>query len=197
MAASCAAALAVKQSFGSVKYFITGLCAFYLFMMIVIGFHTVNMRTMQYGMNGIHDTDELYLGRHRIDNPGALFDGLPAYQYINHHTLPTAKILIIGDVQHLYIKRRHSYTYLSATTPYQVFKDGAGNHEKIFQSLKAEGCTHIYYNSVELERLQDVGVVGYPKEDNRYIKDFLESKFVNHVYSYRRSQIEGVVYELL
>lgn len=197
LAASYAAAMAVKQSFRPVKVFLWALIVFYLFMMIGIGFQTVNIRTMQYGMDGINDTDAVYLGRHRIDNPGALFDGLPANQYINHHTLPSAKILIIGDVQHLYIQRRHRYTYLSATTPYQIFKDKAGEHDKISRLLKEVGYTHIYYNSFEMKRLQGVGVVGYPKEDNRYIEDFLQSKYATPVFRYRRSHIEGVVYELL
>jgi len=197
IAAAYAAAMTVKHSAGPIKFFIAGICGLYLIMMFNIGFYTVSMHTMQYGMDGVYQSDETYLGKHTIDNPHALFDGLFAQHYINTTTLPTAKILLIGDVQHLYIKRRHGYTYLSATSPYQLFKNNATDPEQIARSLKANGYTHIYYNPVELSRLQDVGVIGYAEEDNIYIEKFLQSNFVTCVYAKRRIFITAFVYELL
>jgi hypothetical protein len=197
IAAAYAAAITVKHSAGPIKFFIAGTCGLYLIMMFNIGFYTVSMHTMQYGMDGVYQSDETYLGKHTIDNPHALLDGLFAQRYINASTPPTAKILLIGDVQHLYIKRRHEYAYLSATTPYQLFKNNSADPEQIYLSLKADGYTHIYYNPVELKRLQDVGVISYAKEDNQYIEKFLRSRFVTCVYTKRRILRAAFVYELL
>jgi len=197
IAAAYAAALTIKHCAAPIKIFIAGICCLYLFIMFNISFYTTSMHTRQYGKDGVSLSDETYLGKHYIDNPHALFDGLPATQYINSSTLPTAKILIIGDVQHLYIKRRHVYTYLSATTPYQIFKNRFSDPKQIYLSLKAEGFTHIYYNPVELKRLQGIDVVAYAQEDNQYIEHFLQSNFVTCVYSHKRTTMESFVYKLL
>jgi hypothetical protein len=173
-----------------------GICGLYLLMMTAISFYTVSMYTMQYGMDGAYLNDDTYLGKHAIDNPRAMFDGLFAQRYINENTPTTAKILLIGDVQHFYIKRRHGYTYLSATTPYQIFKSSSADPKQIYLSLKADGYTHIYYNPVELARLQEVGVIGYAAEDNNYIEKFLQSRFVTCVYSKKRTTMTTFVYEL-
>ena len=174
-----------------------GIYSLYLIMMFGISFYAVSMYTMQYGMNGAYQSDATYLGMHTIENPRAMFDGLFAQRYINESTDPAAKILLIGDVQHFYIKRRHEYTYFSATTPYHIFKDSSADPEQIYLSLKADGYTHIYYNPFELRRLQDVGVIGYAKEDNIYIEKFLQTKFVSCIYAKRRITITSFVYKLL
>ena len=85
IAAAYAAAITVKHCSRSIKFFIMGICSLYLIMMTGISFYTVNMYTMEYGMDGVYQSDATYLGKHAIENPRAMFDGLLAQRYINEN----------------------------------------------------------------------------------------------------------------
>jgi hypothetical protein len=118
-----------------------------------------------------------------LHNREALLDGYPANRYINDRLDPGACVLLIGDIQHLYVKRRHRYTHQSATTPYEPFLRHRGDSRAIAASLKASGITHILYNRDELLRLIDVGVVAWKREDAPLFEDFLNSSSVALLYT--------------
>jgi hypothetical protein len=179
------------------KPFVCGAAALCVMLNAGMGFYQANMRTRTYGMNFLKQSDETFLLRHMIDNPEALLDCYPANCFINEDLEPNACVLIIGDVQHLYIHRRHRYAYQSATTPYAPFKRFSGNHQALARELKKSGITHILYNPVGLLRLQDLGVVAWKLDDTPLMEAFLKSSFVRRVYFNKRQAIEISLYELL
>ena len=162
-----------------------------------MGMYQVNMRTMTYGADFLHDSDDRYLRRHMIGNKEALLDSYPVNCYINENTRPDARILIIGDVQHLYIKRRHLYTYLSATTPYDPLKNCSGDCRDTRQALKEKGITHILFSPFELKRLQEIGAIAWKKEDNPHMENFFKSPCVRRIYASKRPAIEVILFELM
>jgi hypothetical protein len=169
---------------------------FYLFVGFCMGFYAVKARTGTLGNNFIKKPDEKYLQIQMLDNKNALLYSLPIYNYINKNLETNSKILIIGDAQHLYIKRRHVYTYLSGTTPYEIFRTKQGKHADIAAALFTQGITHIVYNPLELERLQKCGAISYKKEDNAAIEDFLKSPQVRLLSEYRRLTLTVTLFEL-
>jgi hypothetical protein len=179
------------------KPFISGVVVLCIILNAVMGFYQANMRTRTFGMSFLQHSDETYLMRHAIDNPEALLTSYPANSFINEHLDPNACVLIVGDVQHLYIHRRHRYTYQSATTPYEPFKQFSGDYQALAGALKKNGITHILYNPLELFRLQDLGAVAWKLEDTPLIEDFLKSSFVRRIYFNKRQSIELSLYELL
>lgn len=181
---------------GPFRPFVAGAAAVCLILNAGMGFYQANMRTRTYGVNFLHESDDKYLRRHMLDNPEALLDSYPVNCYINKHLAPDTCVLMIGDVQHLYIHRKHRYTYLSATTPYGPFKKFAGAHDSISRELKSRGITHILYNPHELLRLQRIRAIAWDEVDTVLIEDFLKSPFVRRIYSHKRSKIEVSLYEL-
>ncbi|HEY3346608.1 MAG TPA: hypothetical protein VGK71_03185 [Nitrospirota bacterium] len=123
--------------------------------------------------------DGQFLARQMEENSQTMLLSFPAYDYINHMTEMSAKVLIVGDAQHLYIDRRHLYAYMSATTPFSVFK---GTDEEISRRLIAGGVTHIVYNPLELVRLAGSGVVKFSDEDIYRLEGFLRSAMVKRLY---------------
>jgi len=162
-----------------------------------MGFYQANMRTMTYGTEFLHETDDAYLRRHMEMNQEALLDSYPANCYINKNIEANARVLIIGDVQHLYIKHRHRYTYLSATTPYEPFKKFTGNYHSVSDALKQNGITHILYNPLEFLRLQSMGVVAWKREDIPLIDGFLKSPYVRELYVNKGQGVDVRVYKLI
>ena len=168
-----------------------------LFVNMCMGFYHVNMHTQTYGFNFLNQTNSTYLLRHMIADKSALLDSYPVYEYINGTTDPTAVVLIIGDAQHLYIKRRHRYAYIAAASPYEVFREKAGLNGEIAQHLRSQGITHIVYNPHELARLQEIGAVAYKKENTVFIEKFLQSPFVREIFAHRRPYCTVYLYQLL
>jgi hypothetical protein len=166
----------------------TGAC---LILNMGMGFYQANMRTRTYGTNFLHESDDKYLCRHMLDNPEALLTSYQVDSYINQHLSPATCVLIIGDVQHLYIHRKHRYTYLSATTPYGPFKKFAGANNAISLELKRKGITHILYNPHELLRLQRIHAIAWDEGDTALIEAFLQSAYVRHIYSHKVSGKDG------
>jgi len=143
-----------------------------------LGFYVVDDWSKTSGLEWVYESDSDYLMR-RMENKGTVvLTSYPVYDYINNNLPGDAKVLIIGDAQHLYIKRRHVYTYLSATNPYGVFSRYPDDQQAVCRDLLEKGITHIVYNPGEMLRLQNTGYISYPREDNHYITDFLESTFV-------------------
>lgn len=178
------------------KSFIRTAFILYTFTGLAMGFYAVNSWTGSFGTAFIDEPDDKYLLRQMIDNEQAILYSLPVYTYINETLEPDAKVLIIGDAQHLYLRRRHVYTYLSATTPYDVFRTEKGHPLKIAKTLAARGITHIVYNPTELERLQTCGAIGYKKADNGAIEDFLNSDRVKKLKEYRYRSITVALFEI-
>lgn len=171
--------------------FVVGATAACLILNMGMGFYQANMRTRTYGINFLHESDDTYLCRHMLDNPEALLTSYQVNSYINQHLSPETCVLIIGDVQHLYIHRKHRYTYLSATTPYGPFKKFAGANDAISLELKRRGITHILYNPHELLRLQRLHAIAWNEGDTVLIEAFLKSAYVRQLYSHKRSGREG------
>lgn len=190
------AALVFRQTNAAFRLFIGPAVALYLVMGMGMGLYQVNMRTQTYGFHFLDDSDHAYLMRHLFGDITAVLDSYPAYVYINEHLGPGARVLIVADAQHLYLHRRHVYSYLSATTPFAIFKERAGDPEAIAADLKDRGITHILYNPIELSRLQEAGALAYRQEDNAYIEEFLKTNFVQLRYTDPRVNYPVYVYEL-
>jgi Dolichyl-phosphate-mannose-protein mannosyltransferase len=195
--AAFAAGSLYSQSPRILKPFIAGVIALCLLLNTGMGFHQANRRTKTYGFDFIHQSDELYLNRHMIGNPEAFLDSYPINIYINRYLGPEACVLIIGDVQHLYLQRRHRYTYLSATTPYRPFSLYAEDHRAAARSLLQSGITHIQYNPRELRRLQDVGAIAWRAEDTHLIESFLSSSQVRTIYSFAFHGNKATLYKIV
>lgn len=194
--AAYAAAAATEQFPLVLKPFFVLAAAVCVLLNCGMGMYQVNMRTKTYGTDFLHDSDERYLRRHMISNRQALLDSYPANCYINENSRADARILIIGDAQHLYLRRRHLYTYLSATTPYEPFRKCIGDCRQTWRELKRRGITHIQYNPFELRRLQGMGCIAWKREDNYLFELFFKSPYVRRVYYSRRQVIEVMVFEL-
>ena len=152
---------------------------------------------MTYGADFLHDSDDRYLRMHMIGDKEALLDSYQVNCYINETLKPDARILVIGDVQHLYIKRHHLYTYLSATTPYDPLKNRSGDCRDASRALKEKGITHILFSPFELKRLQEIGAIAWKKEDNSCMENFFKSPCVRRIYDSKRQEVEVMLFELL
>ncbi|MBI5696096.1 MAG: glycosyltransferase family 39 protein [Nitrospirae bacterium] len=157
---------------------------FILAVQLSLGFFLVNDWTASSGLAGVSETDDAYLLRRSVPKGNVVLTSFPAYKYINENSDRDARVLVIGDAQHLYIDRRHMYTYLSARAPYDIFREKAGDQEAVYAWLKSEGVTHIVYNPAEMARLQKLGYIAYPAKDNRYIRDFLSGGRVTRLLAY-------------
>ncbi len=186
----------VKLSSSPGKFLTCPVTVILLFWFLSAGWYIVNLRTHTYGMDFFDETDERYLFRHMVDNPIALNYSHPIYFYINKNTDIHSRVLIIGDAQHLYLDRRHLYTYLSATTPFDIFKQAGNNHLKIYRWLQDRGITHIVYNPAEMSRLQQCGAIHFSEEDTVYIENFLQSDYVSPVTSSKYLSITVTLYAL-
>jgi len=176
--------------------FIRTVFILYTFTGLAMGFYTVNNWTGSLGPGFIREPDDRYLLRQMIDNEQALLYSLPVYTYINKNLKPEAKILVIGDAQHLYLRRRHVYTYLSATTPYDIFRNQKGKPFEIAEVLAARGITHIVYHPSEMKRLQACGAIGYQREDNGAIAAFLAGPAVKKLMEYRYRTVTVTLFEI-
>ncbi len=185
-----------KNLFAGSGIFMVAGAACYILLNMSMGFYEVNLRTATYGMDLLHETDDKFLFRHMIEGKKTVLDSVPIYNYINEHTDREAVVLIIGDAQHLYIERRHRYTYLSGTTPFEIFKNKAGNNQEIANYFKAEGITHIVFNPPELIRLQQCGAISFKEEDNIHIQNFLQSRYVTYITAYKRAFITVYLFAL-
>ena len=70
-----------------------------------------------FGFAHLRENDEEYMARQLASAKGFMLSSYPVDMYINENAAPDARVLIIGDAQHLYLKRRHEYSYLSASDP--------------------------------------------------------------------------------
>ncbi len=188
---------AVEQLPRVFKPFIILAALFCVLLNCSMGFYQVNMRTMTYGTQFLQETDDAYLRRHMEGNPQALLDSYPANCYINTNTDPGSCVLIIGDIQHVYLDRRHRYVYQSATTPYEPFKTCRGDHQALRRALRQNGITHILYNAAEFLRLQRMGIIAWKQEDIVLIEGFLESPYVRKLYINKGPVSDVMVYKLI
>lgn len=157
------------------KVLLAGAAGFYLLFNLCLGTQMVNTWTGTAGFEHAGEGDDEYIMRRLMEGRGVILDSYPAYRYIDSNTDHKARVLIIGDAQHLYLKRRHLYSYLSGTTAFEVFADMKGRHAKTAAALKKDGITHMVFNPGELVRLQRNGALGYDEADNVYIEEFLGS----------------------
>jgi hypothetical protein len=122
-----------------------------------LGFRMVDTWTATPGFAFAGESDDAYLLRRMRLGQGAILDSYPVYRYANERLPREATVLVIGDAQHLYLRRRHRYAYLSATTPYGAFEEA--RDAVVAGRLAAEGVTHVVWNPGELDRLRGEGVV--------------------------------------
>ncbi len=154
------------------------LIVFFLLFNLGFGFRQVDKWTSAEGFNHLWEADGEYLARRMRERGGSALAAYLVEDLANKNLAADANVLIIGDAQHLYIKRRHQYSYLSASTPYRVFAHGASGNEEIATHLRRQGVTHIIFNPGELLRLQDDGIIAFPPEGNPVIEAFLRSPAV-------------------
>jgi hypothetical protein len=148
---------------------------------VCLGFFLVDRWTNAYGFAHAGETDYQYLIRRTREGKTVKLQNVPAYEYINHNAGKDARVLVIGDAEHLYIKRRHLYTYLSAVTPYDMFLGGHKDNAKLYSELRGLGITHIVYNPVEMETLSRSGFIRRIKDEKGNIERFLGSGYVRRI----------------
>ncbi len=166
------------RPFRAAMFSVAALC---LAFNLCLGVFEVNRWGAAHGLESLHETGGQFLARLTGIGNGKVLSSVPIYDIINDGLDRDARVLIIGDAEHLYINRRHLYTYWSATTPYEVFRDKAGRPAEVSAALKAEGITDIVYSPAEMVRLQRHGAIGYPERDDPLIDDFLKSGYVRLV----------------
>lgn len=154
---------------------------FYLVFCLCLSFFMVNAWTASPGFAGLHETDDEFLVRRMDAGGGPILYTYPALSYINNNLPEDVRVLLIGDCQGLYLKRRYVYTYVSAATAYSVFKEKNGRSGEVWAALKDEGITHIVFNPGELERLERGGIINYREADNHFITDFLTSPYAKEI----------------
>lgn len=150
---------------------------------ICLGFFLVDKWTDTYGFEHAAVTDAQYLDRRMHEGGSVMLHAVPVYEYINENTPTDSRVLIIGDAQHLYINRRHQYSYLSANEPIGIFSKMVGDNRAVHDYLVSQGITYIVYSPSEMYRLQDSGHISFAKKDDRYIVEFLKSGFVRQIKS--------------
>jgi hypothetical protein len=179
------------------RYLFVTVAAFYLLINLNIGFYQVDTWT-SYGYQHLKETDEEFLNRRTKLASGRALAGVPVYNYINKNLGNDVRVLIIGDSQHLYINRRHlCVSFFSAATPYDIFRDSKGDHKNIAEFLKSQGISYIVYNPSELTRLQVMGNLNYGKEDNKYIAEFLGSRYAGLVTSSKNPATPVYLFKVL
>lgn len=156
---------------------------FYLFFNLNLGFYQVDTWTSAFGFEHMNETGEEFLSRKMRARGGGYLSSVEAYAYANKNIAKDARVLIVGDYQHLYIDRKYIYCALSDGTPYGVFVEKAGKNDEISRHLKGYGITHIIYNPSEMRRLQASGLINFKEEDDRYIESYLSSGNVKLVMS--------------
>jgi hypothetical protein len=138
-----------------------------------LGFRQVDRWTSAAGFSHLRETDEEYLSRRMQEKGGFILAAYGVEELASRELPADATVLIVGDAQHLYLRRRHRYTYLSATTPYRAFEDGSATDEQLAARLRAEGVTHVVFNPRELARLQQSRTIGFAPGHNRRVEAFL------------------------
>ncbi len=181
IAASYALTKVFKSAHGTVKVFVAAALAACLMFGLCLGFFQVDKWTGAYGLDHADESDYDYIVRRADEGGSVMLQAVPVYEWINENAKKDAKVMIIGDAQHLYIRRRHLYTYLSAETPYAFFASAAGDNASIAGRLKSQGVTHIVYNPDELRRLQRSGYIVFAEKDDALVEDFLRSGYVRLV----------------
>lgn len=137
------------------------------------GFRQVDRWTSAAGLSHLRESDEEYLARRMREKGGFILAAYGVEELASRELPADAVVLIVGDAQHLYLRRRHRYTYLSAATPYRAFEDRHATDGEVAARLKAEGVTHVLFNPRELARLQESRTVGFAPEHNRRVEAFL------------------------
>jgi len=119
------------------------------------------------------------------------------FQYINKHTPPTSKILIIGELRTLYLDRENiRELYYRIYDKYHL-KDII----EIIDDLKSKGITHILYAETQ-NKIDKTPTV--PETDNsfpvlikdtEFVSEYLD-KVVDMNYSYNLPQVQHILYRL-
>lgn len=178
VAASYALARVFRSAPGATRAFVVLAVSVCLTFDLCLGFFQVDKWTGAYGLDRIEESDYDYIVRRAEEGGTVMLQGVPVYEWINENAPKDARVLIIGDAQHLYIDRRHLYAYLSAKSPYDFFGVMRGDNAAIAGRLKSEGVTHIVYNPGELKRLRKAGYAVFAEADDAHVEDFLKSGYV-------------------
>ena len=119
------------------------------------------------------------------------------FQYINKHTPPTSKILIIGELRTLYLDRENiRELYYRIYDKYHL-KDII----EIIDDLKSKGITHILYaetqNKIDKTPTVPEADNSFPVliKDTEFVSEYLD-KVVDMNYSYNLPQVQHILYRL-
>ena len=119
------------------------------------------------------------------------------FQYINKHTPPTSKILIIGELRTLYLDRENiREIYYRIYDKYHL-KDII----EIIDDLKSKGITHILYAETQnkIDKTPTVPEIdnSFPVliKDTEFVSKYLD-KVVDMNYSYNLPQVQHILYRL-
>jgi hypothetical protein len=119
------------------------------------------------------------------------------FQYINKHTPPTSKILIIGELRTLYLDRENiRELYYRIYDKYHL-KDII----EIIDDLKSKGITHILYAETQnkIDKTPTVPEIdnSFPVliKDTEFVSKYLD-KVVDMNYSYNLPQVQHILYRL-
>ena len=119
------------------------------------------------------------------------------FQYINKHTPPTSKILLIGELRTLYLDRENILEIYYRIYDKYYLKDVS----EIINDLKSKDVTHILY--AEMQNKSDKAPT-VPETDNRFSALIRDSNFVSKYlekvvdmsYNYSPPRIRHMLYRL-
>jgi len=197
LASAFAVSRLLKESSRTYAFVMGGVLIMGLAVNIWLGFSAVDYWSKSPGLEHMYESDKDYLMRRMADKGDVVLTSYPVYEYINENIPADARVLIIGDAQHLYIKRRHAYTYLSATEPFDAFLKDDGDPDMIADTLLAEGYTYIAYNPSEMARLQKSGHISFPKSMDKRIDGFLKSRRVSLIGSGGVGNIRAYLFKIV
>jgi hypothetical protein len=168
LAASLAAA--VPRSRGG-RWAVLAALSLVFLLNLGLGARMTSLWTGTTGLEGVDESDGEFL-RRRGTSGGVVLDAIPLFLETDRLLPSGAVVLLVGEAQHLYLPRRHRYTYLSASTPYDIFRRPTDDGTAA-RALAADGVTHLVYSPRELRRLQAAGAVSFPAEANGRLETFL------------------------
>lgn len=173
-------AVLYKTASKAMKYILGTTLAFYILFGVLLGFYQADLWAGDFGFSHLNENAEEYMARQLASDKGFMLSSYPVEKYINENAEPDARVLIIGDAQHLFIKRRHEYSYLSASDPCTAL---CRDEKTATAYLKAEGINYIIYNPRELRRLQRSQAVSFKENGDRSLENFLNGTSVKLIYA--------------
>jgi len=86
-------------------------------------------------------------------SPGYPAPPFRSWVWLNDHSEPTARVLIVGEERTFYLERDRVAPGIYAREPLSVYIEQAGSAEGLYRSLRSQGFTHIFVSIANAARI--------------------------------------------